>query len=1037
MNLFRWLVPLSVCAGLYGQNPQARDPKLYANLEWRFIGPAIMGGRATDVEGVPGDPAAVYIGYASGGLWKTANGGMTWTPLMEKLGVYSVGDFALQPANPGVIWLGTGESNTRNSVSFGDGVYRSTDCGKTRQHMGLGQTERISRVLVHPANPDVVYVGALGHAFGPHPDRGVYMTTDAGKSWTKTLYLDDQHGVADLEIDPANPNILFAALWKFERKPWTHTSGSEKGGVFRSTDGGRTWTKLEKGLPKLMGRIGVKVAPSNPRAVYVIAESKEGTLYRSDDGGDSFRQVSKDREIVSRGFYYADLRVDPLNENKVYAIASTLYVSIDGGKEFKSIVNETHIDYHSLWIDPNDPRRMWNANDGGIAVSQDGGATWQAVYNIAAGQFYQVHADNREPFYWVMGGLQDNGSWAGPSRTREPSGILNDDWRMVQFGDGFHMLNHPDTPDLYLSESQGGNVGRTDMRTREQQDVSVVAVSTAGGPASEARYRFNWNTPLVPSPHDKNTVYMGGNVLFRSRDFGQTWEAISPDLTTNDKEKQKTAGGPVWYDNSTAEYHCTIASVAESPARAGHLWAGTDDGRLHRSTDGGKSWTELTRNVAGLPPFSPVSHIEPSRRTPAAAYASFDRHMLDDFRPYVYRTTDGGKTWMNIAGKLPAKAYVHVVREDPKNAGLIYVGTETGLFLIDPDGNGAMPLGLKNLPPVAVHDIQVHARENDIILGTHGRSIVILDDIAALQTMTEAVAASDVHLFEPRPAMRYRMRFTRYGMGGSVFKGANPPYGALLTYYLKNKLDDKAALKIEVYDAKGEKVRQLEKLPREAGLQRVAWDLRGEPAALRKPPTENELAFGGGPRGVDVLPGLYTVKLTAGERTVEAKLEVRLDPSLGVSGADLGSRHEMGKKLRDMLDEGNKVVKVLDNLKEQMDQAEKTAKTLLPEDGKAVSELLDAYRKELAKALEKLARPPDSSRLEEGPLVMEKLAELYANVEGVNAAPTKYQREAFEELAPDFRTRVNEAREFLRKIVPAWNTALRKAVAAELVTGKI
>ena len=1037
MKLFLWLLSLGACAALHGQSLSARDAKLYASLEWRFIGPANMGGRATDVEGVPGDPTIVYIGYGGGGLWKTVNGGMSWIPLMEKLAVYSVGDFALQPGNPEVIWLGTGESNTRNSVSFGDGVYRSTDGGKTWQHMGLRDTERISRVLVHPANPDVVYIGALGHAFGPHPDRGVYMTADAGKTWAKTLYLDDQHGVSDLEIDPANPNILYAAMWRFERKPWNHTSGSEKGGVFRSTDGGRTWSKLEKGLPKLMGRIGVKVAPSSPKVVYVIAESKEGTLFRSDDGGDSFRQVSKDREIVSRGFYYADLRVDPSNENKVYAVASTLFVSIDGGKEFKSIVNGTHIDYHSLWIDPRNPRRMWNANDGGIAVSHDGGATWHAVYNIAAGQFYQVHADNREPFYWVMGGLQDNGSWTGPSRTRETAGILNDDWRMVQFGDGFHMLNHPDNPDLYLSESHGGNVGRTDMRTREQQDVSVVAVSTAGGPASEAKYRFNWNTPLVPSPHDKDTVYMGGNVLFRSRDFGQTWEAISPDLTTNDKEKQKPAGGPVWYDNSTAEYHCTIISVAESPLRAGDLWAGTDDGRLHRSSNGGKRWTDLTRNVAGLPPFSPVSHVEPSRTSPETAYVSFDRHMFDDFRPYVYKTTDGGKSWVNIAGKMPAKAYVHVVREDPKNSRMIYVGTETGLYVVDPDGNGAMPLGLKNLPAVAVHDIKIHPRENDLILATHGRSIVILDDIAALQEMTDAAAAADVQLFQPRPALRFRTRFTRYGLGGSTFRGTNPAYGVLLTYYLKNKGDEKAPLKIEIFDAKGDKLRVLDKLPREAGLQRVAWDLRGEPATQRKPPTENELAFGGGPRGVDVLPGVYAVKLTAGEKTVEAKVEVRLDPSLKVSAADLAGRYELGKKLRDMLDEGNKVVKVLDSLKEQMDQAEKTAKTLLPEDGKAVTKLLEAYRRDLAKALEKLARPPDSSRLEEGPLVMEKLADLYANVEGVNAAPTKYQREAFDELAPEFRARVKETREFLQKSVPAWNTELRKAGTAELVTGKV
>ena len=512
----------------------------FQRLEWRSIGPANMGGRTADVEGVSGNANIVYVATASGGLWKTVNGGVTWKPIFERQGTFSIGDIALAPSNPDVVWVGTGESNVRNSVSFGDGVYKSTDGGKNWQHMGLQDTEHISAIVIHPQNPDIVYVGALGHAFAPNEERGVFMTTDGGKTWTKTLYIDQEHGVSDLEIDPTNPNILYAGMWSFERKPWTHRSGSEKGGVFKSIDGGRTWNKLTNGLPKLLGRIGVRVAPSNPNVVYAIVESKEGTLYRSEDRGETFKQVSKQTNIVSRGFYYTRVRVDPNNENHVYAVASTLFESIDGGKSFRSITGKTHIDYHAFWQDAKNPKRMWVGQDGGIAVTYDGGETWEPVYNIPLGQFYQIHADNRLPFYYVMGGLQDNGAWTGPSRTREPAGIMNDDWRMVSFGDGFYIINHADDPELYISESQGGNILRTDFRTREQQEVNPWGRGSGGGPAAGEKYRFNWNSPMLLSPHDKNTIYFGGNVVFKSTDFGKTWEQISP--RSDNKRSRKTKG---------------------------------------------------------------------------------------------------------------------------------------------------------------------------------------------------------------------------------------------------------------------------------------------------------------------------------------------------------------------------------------------------------------------------------------------------------------------------------------------------------------
>ena len=795
----------------------------------------------------PGNANIVYVATGSGGLWKTVNGGVTWKPIFERQGTFSIGDIALAPSNPDVVWVGTGESNVRNSVSFGDGVYKSTDGGKNWQHMGLKDTEHISAIVINPQNPDIVYVGALGHAFAPNDERGVFMTTDGGKTWTKTLYIDKEHGVSDLEMDPTNPNILYAGMWSFERKPWTHRSGSEKGGVFKSIDGGRTWNKLTNGLPKLLGRIGVRVAPSNPNTVYAIVESKDGTLYRSDDRGDTFKQVSKQTNIVSRGFYYTRVRVDPNNENHIYAVASTLFESIDGGKSFRSITGKTHIDYHAFWLDTKDPKRMWVGEDGGFAVTHDGGETWEPVYNIPLGQFYQIHADNRLPFYYVMGGLQDNGAWTGPSRTREPAGIMNDDWRMVSFGDGFYIINNADDPEIYISESQGGNILRTDFRSREQQEINPWGRGSGAGPALGEKFRFNWNSPVMLSPHDKNTLYFGGNVVFKSTDFGKTWEQISPDLTTNDKEKQKDAGGPVAFENSTAEYHTTIISLAESPLKKGQLWAGTDDGNLQLSTDGGKHWDNIVRSISGLAANSPVSHIEPSRTSEQTAYVAFDRHMFDDFRPYIFKTGDGGKSWHNVAGNLPPKAYVQVVREDPRNTNLLYAGTELGLFASYNGGKEWIALNLKNLPNVSVHDILIHPRENDLIVATHGRSIWILDDASPIQQMTSAILNSYSHLFSVRPGLRFATRFTRYGIGEKAFTGPNPPYGALITYYLKTKPDDKTTFKIQILDESGKLVQELDKPTKEKGLNRVTWNLRYGGAEVRRPPTEEETAFAGPP----------------------------------------------------------------------------------------------------------------------------------------------------------------------------------------------
>ena len=1019
-----------------GAQPKSPLETAFSRLEWRSIGPAIMGGRIADVEGVPGDPNVVYVASASGGLWKTTNGGVRWTPIFERQGTISIGDIALAPSNPEVVWVGTGESNTRNSVSFGDGVYKSNDGGKTWQHMGLKESERISAIAIHPQNPDIVYIGALGHAFGPNEERGVFMTTDGGKTWTKTLYIDNQHGVADLDIDPTNPNILYAGMWSFERKPWTHRSGSEKGGVYKSIDGGRTWKKLENGLPKLMGRIGIRVAPSNTNVVYAIVEAKDGTLYRSDDRGETFRNVSKQDSIVSRGFYYTTVRVDPTNENRVFAVASTLFVSIDGGRTFRSITSRSHIDFHALWIDPKNPKRMWHGQDGGIGVTYDGGESWEAVYNMPLGQFYQVHADNRQPFYYVMGGLQDNGSWTGPSRTREPSGIMNDDWRMVSFGDGFYVINHPDNPDIYLSESQGGNIIWTDFRTREQQLVNPWGRGSGGGPAAGQKFRWNWNAPIVFSPHDKTTVYFGGNVLFKTPDFGKTWEQISPDLTTNDPEKLKDAGGPIAIENSTAEYHSTIITVGESSVQKGQIWVGTDDGNLQVTTDGGKNWANLVKNISGLAANSPVSHVEPSRTNANTAYVSFERHMFDDFRPYIFKTTNGGKNWTSIAGNLPAKAYVQIVREDPKNTNLIYAGTELGLFATYDNGRNWVPLNLKNLPNVAIHDIVVHPRENDLILATHGRSIWIFDDATVIQQMTPQILDSSAHLFSVRPGLRFASTFTRYGIGDKVFTGPNPVPGATITYYLKEKLDEKAEFKMQVFDRDGKLVQDIERPSREKGLNRITWNLRFGGPEVRRPPTPEQVAFGFGPRGPLVLPGTYTLKMTVSGKVFEQPVEVRLDPGVTTPIADLQESLDMQIKLRDMQSILNTSLRFLDSVKEQLKQAQTTMKNLTKEPDKDLMKALEDWVKEVDTLQDKVAAREEGLGFAGKDQVADHIGTLFFALGAGNVGPTRGQREFWAEIQPAYRTAMGDVNKFLSQTLPQWNEKLRGWNAPTLTTRK-
>jgi photosystem II stability/assembly factor-like uncharacterized protein len=1013
--------------------PAFSQEEVLKNLKWRNIGPANMMGRVADVEGVPGVPEIVYVGSASGGVWKTTNGGVTWMPLFDQMDFLSIGDLALEPGNPDVVYVGTGEGNPRNSVSFGNGVYKTTDGGKTWNHLGLADSLHITRILVDPKNPENVYVAALGHIFGPNPERGVFVSRDSGATWEKTLFIDDRHGAADIDIDPENPNLLYAAMWSFDRKPWTHRSGSEEGGVFKSVDGGRTWKESEKGLPKLMGRIGIKVAPSDSKTVYVIAETHEGSLYRSDDHGESFTEVHKDPGIVNRGLYYTDLRVDPANADRVYAVSSSLQVSIDGGKTFETISPNTHVDYHALWIDPQNPKRMWQGQDGGVAVSHDQGKTWEYENNIVLAQFYQIYADNREPFYYLGGGLQDNGTWTGPSRTREPFGILNEDWRMLSFGDGFHIVSDPRDPDVFLSEFQGGGLLRTDMKTRDQIAVSPQPRRGDGGPVGDLEFRFNWNAPIIPSPHDGRTVYFGGNVVFKTDDFGGGWRAISPDLTTNDPEKLQSAGGPVFIENTTAEYHGTVVSIGESSLRAGVIWAGTDDGNLQVTRDGGATWDNVTANVKGLAAFSPVSHVEPSAAGEGVAYASFDRHMFDDFAAHVYKTSDFGKTWTRVGKGLPEKGYVHIVREDRETPSVVYAGTEVGLYVSRDSGSNFTLLRSESLPAVSVHDILVHPRENDLILGTHGRGLFIFDDATPIQSLGPSVVSEPAHLFDVRPALRFTMMPTRYGIGDEPFRGPNPPYGALITFHLKETAEGEAAPKIEILDASGAVLRTLKDVPKEAGMHRVVWDLAGEEPRPRSDEDGPRGFFSFGPLGPQVPPGNFRVRFTAGSTALEKPVLVKLDPTASVAAGALETQYELTTKLRDLRSSVNDALRGLDNLKVQIEERKKTLETQKKEIPEALKSGIDTNLEELNRVLDGLARPAGKPFWSEGPRLSERLQGLFGQLNGVLTGPTPAQSAYLEEIRAEYREKMAGVNRFFAESAPALSRLLEDNAAPGLL----
>jgi len=1013
------------------------DTKTYEGMKWRLIGP-FRGGRVLAVAGVVSQQNTYYFGAVSGGVWKTTDGGLTWDPLFDKQNISSIGSIAVADSDPNIIYVGTGEACIRGNISYGDGVYKSVDAGKTWTNIGLKDSRHIGKVIVHPANADVVFVAALGHAYGPNPERGIFRTRDGGRTWEKVLYVNDRTGGIDIVFDPQNPHVLFAAMWEAYRTPWSLNSGGEKGGLYRSGDDGTTWKRVEgNGFPEgPLGRIGVAIAGGDSDVVYALIEAKKGGVYRSDDGGQHWSLINDDHRFRQRAWYFTHIWADPKNANTIYTANTGLYRSIDGGKTFDRI-NTSHGDHHGLWIDPNNTNRMINGNDGGATISVDGGKNWSSIYNQPTVQFYHITADNDFP-YRVYGAQQDN-STVGILTRSDRGYIDRPDWDAVGGGESGYIAVDPRDSNIVYAGSYFGYITRFDRRTNQAENVQQWPNDPDGHSAAEQKYRYTWTMPIVLSPHDPSVIYNAAQYVFRSGDGGHSWQTISPDLTRNDKSKQADSGGPITKDQASVEFYDVIFTVAESPREKGVIWAGTDDGLIQITRDDGKSWNNVTPK--GIPEWSLVSLIEVSPHDAGTAYAAVDAHKLDNFKPYIYKTTDFGKSWTSISTGIPDGAYVHAVREDPARKGLLFAGTELGMYVSFDDGSHWQSLQL-NLPNSPVHDMVIH--NNDLVVATHGRSFWSLDDISPLRQADAGISTGDAHLFAPATAIRSRMghmKRRRYAIG------ENPPDGATLYYYLKE--DAKETIKLEILDGAGKTIRAytseekkkdeaveeeeerdepVDHVPAKAGLNLFAWDLRyEEPVKIPKAVYDE-----GTPIGPLSLPGKYQVRLTAGGKSSTQLLEVLLDPRVKTSAADLQKQFDMMLRLRDRQDEMDKAILAIRDLRSQLLALEKRlgADAKKSEANKSLIEQCSTLRKKIS-AIENDLINVDAKASEDElnypTKLNSKLGYLSVAVDSADTAPTEAETAVFAELDQQLEAQLAKWREVTTKDVPALNTSLRSA----------
>lgn len=1052
---------------------------MMSNLRFREIGPAVMGGRVNDVAVVESDPRIVYIGTASGGIWKTTNGGSTWTPIFDKEAVSTIGDLTVAPSDPSIVYVGTGEANHRQSSSWGNGMYKTLDGGKTWQHLGLAETHHIGRIVIHPTNPDIVYVAAVGKLWGPNKERGVYKTIDGGKTWQQVLFINEDTGVNDIAIDPQSPGTLYAGAYQRRRTVFGYNGSGAGSALYKTVDGGATWKKLTKGLPYdtenaptplppatlETGRIGVNVYRRDPNVVYALIEHANGGTFRSNDKGETWTKMS---DTNPRPMYYSKVHIDPNNDQRIWVLGAPLYFSEDGGRNYTTSRGQRiHSDHHAMWINPNDSSHLILGGDGGIHQSYDQGRSWDFMNNMALGQFYELGVDMSKP-YKICGGLQDNNTWCGPSMSFNPRGISNSDWFTIGGGDGFYAQPDPSDPDTVYAESQDGNLLRRNVKTGENRSIRPAPAE------GERPYRFQWNSPIVISAYNSNTIYYGGNFLFKSTNRGDAWTKVSPDLTTDVDRNTIPIMGKV-PDRNTRSRHDgvqqfpTITTISESPVSASLLWVGTDDGNLQVTRDGGANWKNVVGKVPGLPKGTYVTRVVASKHNEGTAYATFDGHRSGDFKVYTYMTTNYGEDWKSIAANLPQNnGVVNVVREHPRNANLLFVGTEYGAYVSFDRGGNWTKIKM-NVPTVPVDDILIHPRENDLILGTHGRSIWVMDDITPFEQMNDAVLASDVHLFDIRPPTMWRMWSNTGDTGHKIFLGANPPTGAIINFYLKTPLKDREQVRISIQDAQGQTVREINcARPRisaseqpgeqqfqapqfgggagqglceaKPGINRVVWDLRARSPFPQMPGGGGGGGGGGGFGGLSRLgfridPGNYTVKVKLGEKEVSKNITLSEDPRVNITEADRAKRREALRQLMPVMVQATTgqftIMSLRSTLNTTIESWKRPGVNIPDNVKKAAEDLL----KKIDEAYPNWGTPPSEQPTlgNAGPPVVERPAalpqrvtQLAFTIENYTAAPTENDLAQIQFLSQ----RVKEASDVVRNLVTQDLAALNKTMGA-------
>jgi photosystem II stability/assembly factor-like uncharacterized protein len=1046
--------------------PPLLDPTQYAALRHRYIGP--VGNRVSAVAGVPGDFNTYYAGAASGGIWKTVDAGIHWQPIFDDQPVQSIGALAVAPSDPNLVWAGTGEAFVRSHISIGNGVYRSTDAGRTWHHLGLVNTGRIARIVVHPTNPDIVYVAAMGHSYGPQQERGLYRTMDGGKTWQRVLFVDPNTGASDIVIDPNNPRILYAGMWQLEIRTWGRQSGGPGGGIFVSRDGGTNWMRLTgRGLPRNpVGKIGLAIPRTNPNRIYALIETGDGVepkgspadrgeLWRSDDGGETWRVVSYDRNLACRQPYYTRLAIATDNDNEAYFLCASFSKSLDGGAtaEVMSAGQTPGGDNHDMWIDPGNANRMAVANDGGVSISTTRGRSWLRV-QLPIAQMYHVTVDNAIP-YFVYGNKQDGPSYRGPSNSLSGATIARSEWHGVGGGESGWATPDPTDPNIVWSSASGsGSVGgimtRMDLRTRHAQNVEIWPVSTIGHPAADVKYRFVWTFPLTISPHDNNRVYAGSQHVHVTNDGGKSWDVISPDLTLNDRSKQQISGG-LTPDNIGVEYGNVIFSIAESPMQKNLIWVGTNDGLVQLSRDGA-NWEKVT--PTGMPAGGTVSHIEPSRYDAATAFIAVDGHQANFRDPALFRTTDFGKTWTLIVNGIPKSpmSYTHIIREDPVRRGLLYAGTENGLYVSFNNGDVWQPLQL-NLPGAPVYSMVIQRTFNDLVIATYGRGFWILDDLSPLQQITPEVVAAEAHLFMPRLAYRFRNVPGNYNMTDDPTAGRNPEYGATISYWLRSA--GEAAPRFSIIDAGGKVIRTMQGT-RTVGINRVHWDLRFDPsreARLRTAP-EGAPEVRPGPDGTRPAPGIgrmsilappstYSVKMTIGGREYTQPLRVLKDPLSEGTEQDIAQQMELLQLVQTDVNAAVEMVNRIEVVRAQLQQLGNLVSASADPNAKGSDELrvatdsLEQKFKAVEWKLHELrltGRGQDNVRW---PIrLVGKLLYLQGGIASSDFAPTTQQREVQKLLSSEVRDVKGQLEQLMTQELPAFNEMLRRRNIANIIGGE-